>query len=270
VSTEVRRRPALPGGRVLSDGHVLYWWTEILLIIGFYIVYSAVRNLNGNSLLEPPAHALEHAKQIIELERRLGIFHEARIQDWAEHSTPLIVAANYFYGSLHFIVTIFAGVFLYRRYSDDYPRFRNALGITTALALIGFTIYPLTPPRLLISDPFHPLNYGFSDTLAQYPAFWSFNSGGLKNLSNQFAAMPSVHIAWSTWCALALVPRLKSRTGRILAACYPLMTLVVIVISANHYFLDAVGGWIILAIGWFVSGLVTRAGRTRRVPDQLT
>ncbi len=265
-TTEVRRRTTLPGGRVLSDGHVLYWWVEILLIIGFYVVYSAVRNLNGNSLLEPPAHALEHAKQIIELERRLGIFHEARIQDWAEHFTPLIVAGNYFYGSLHFIVTIFAGVFLYRRYSDDYPRFRNALGITTALALIGFTLYPLTPPRLL---EMYGAHYGFSDTLADYPTFWSFNSGGLKNLSNQFAAMPSVHCAWSAWCALALVPRLKSRTWKILAALYPVMTLIVIVITGNHYFLDAVGGWIILAIGWFLSGLVTRAGRPRRVPEHV-
>jgi hypothetical protein len=266
VSTEVRRRPALPGGRVLSDGHVLYWWVEILLIIGFYVVYSQIRNLNGNSLLDPPAHALEHAKQIIELEQRLGIFHEARFQDWAEHFTPLIVAANYFYGSLHFIVTIFAGVFLYRRYSDDYPRFRNALGITTALALIGFSLYPLTPPRLL---HMYGVDYGFSDTLAQYPTFWSFNSGGVKSFSNQFAAMPSVHCAWSAWCALALVPRLKSRAWRILAALYPLMTLVVIVITGNHYFLDAVGGWLILAIGWFLSGLVTRAGRTRRGSEQL-
>jgi PAP2 superfamily protein len=266
VSTQVRTRPSLPGGRVLSDGHVLYWWAEILLIIGFYVVYSAVRNLNGNSLLDPPAHALDHAKQIIELERQLGIFQEARIQHWAEHFTPLIVAANYFYGSLHFVVTIFAGVFLYRRYSDDYPRFRNAIGIITSLALIGFTLYPLTPPRLL---HMYGVNYGFSDTLAQYPTFWSFNSGGMKSLSNQFAAMPSVHIAWSTWCALALAPRLRSRSWRIVAACYPLMTLIVIVITGNHYFLDAVGGWIILAIGWYLSGLVTRAGPARRVPELL-
>jgi len=265
VSTEVGRRPALRGGRVLSDGHVLYWWSEILLIVGFYVVYSAVRNLNGSSLLDPPAHALDHAKQVIELERQLGIFQEARLQAWAMHFRPLIVAANYFYGSLHFVVTIFAGVFLYRPHSDDYPRFRNALGIMTAVALIGFTLYPLTPPRLL---QMYGVNYGFVDTLARYPTFWSFNSGGMKTISNQFAAMPSVHIAWSTWCAVALAPRLKSRGWQILAACYPLITLVVIVITANHYFLDAAGGWLTFGIGWFLSGLVTRAGRTRRMQDQ--
>ena len=94
MSTDVRRRPALPGGRVLSDGHVLYWWVEILLIIGFYVVYSQIRNLSGNSLEHPPAHALEHAKQIIELEQRLVLFHEHRLQDWAEHFTPLIVIGS--------------------------------------------------------------------------------------------------------------------------------------------------------------------------------
>ena len=195
---------------------------------------------------------------MISLEHHLGIFHEATIQHWAQHFTPLIVAANYFYGSLHFIVTIFTGVFLYRRFTDDYPRFRNMLGITTAVALIGFTFYPLVPPRLLAA------HYGFHDTLAQYPTFWSFNSGGMSHLSNQYAAMPSVHIAWSTWCALALVPRLKSRTGKVLAFCYPFCTLIVIVITANHYVIDAVGGLLILAIGYVLSGIFTRAGRVRR------
>ncbi len=262
MRAEVRRRPALPGARVLSDGHMLYWWVEILLIIGFYLVYSEIRNLSGNSLLDPPAHALEHAKQIITLEQHLGIFQEHRIQDAAEHFTPLIVVANYFYGSFHFIVTIFAGVFLFRRYSDDYPRFRNTLGLTTAIALVGFTLYPLVPPRLLDPVSHGVIHYGFSDTLAQYPAFWSFNSGGVKNYSNQFAAMPSVHIAWATWCTLALAPRVPSRALRVLAVLYPFLTLFVIVITANHFFLDAVGGWLILGIGWFVSGLVTRAGRS--------
>src|SRR5262249_47373565 len=148
------------------------------------------------------------------------------------HSRPLIIAANYFYGSFHFIVTIFAGVFLYRRYSDDYPRFRNTLGIATGLALVGFTFYPLVPPRLLDTYGVHTQ---FVDTLLKDPAFWSFNSGGMKDLSNQFAAMPSVHICWSTWCAFALGPRLKNPVLKVLAWVYPFITFTVIVITANHY-----------------------------------
>ncbi|HUI48192.1 MAG TPA: phosphatase PAP2 family protein [Acidimicrobiia bacterium] len=240
---------------MLSDGHVLYWWVELLAILIFYVVYSAIRNLHGNALAPP--HAFDHAHQIMSLERDLGIFHEQTLQSWALHFRPLIISANYYYGSLHFIVTIFAGVYLYRHYTDDYPRFRNTLAITTALALIGFTLYPLAPPRMFA-------NLGFVDTLMKDPAFWSFNSGGAQTISNQFAAMPSVHIAWSTWCALALGPRLKNKTARALAWAYPVVTFVVIVITANHYILDAVGGLVILAAGWFLSSIFTRAGRTPR------
>jgi hypothetical protein len=251
VNTHVQRRPRLPGARVLSDGHVLYWWVELLAILVFYAVYSAIRNLHGGSA-HPPPHAFGHARQIMSLEHHLGIYHEQTIQQWALHFRPLIIVANYFYGSFHFIVTIFAGIFLYRNYADDYPRFRNTIAITTALALIGFTLYPLAPPRMFP---------GFVDTLLKDPTFWSFNSGGMQNVSNQFAAMPSVHIAWATWCALALGPRLKNRTAATLAWCYPVFTLVVITITANHYVLDAVAGVVILGIGWIAATRLTRAGR---------
>jgi hypothetical protein len=176
------------------------------------------------------------------------------------HWRPLVLGANYYYGSLHFIVTIFAGIFLYRRFSDDYPRYRNMLAIATGLALIGFTLYPLAPPRMFP-------HLGFVDTLLKDPAFWSFDSGGAQKVSNQFAAMPSVHIAWAGWCALVLGPRLKNKTAAALAWAYPFVTVFVIVITANHYFLDAVGGVVILAVGWFVSDKVTRAGRSQPVVD---
>ena len=257
--TAVTTRRELKGGRRLRDGRMIYWWVEVLAILAFYLVYSAVRNANGSNI----PHALDDAKRIISLEHHLGIFHEATIQRWALHSKPLIITANYMYGSLHFIVTIGVAVWLFRKYSDDYPRFRNTLAVTTALALIGFTLFPLMPPRLLAM---HGMHTNFVDTLERYPTFWSFDSGPAARISNQYAAMPSVHIAWSTWCALALVPRVKSRTSKILAASYPVLTLVVIVITANHYVIDALGGLVILSIGWLVANKLTRAGRGVPVP----
>jgi hypothetical protein len=250
----------MKGGRRLRDGHVLYWWGEVLAILGFYLVYSAIRNANGSR----PSGAFKHAKDIISLEHHLGIFHEATIQEWALHFKPLIITANYLYGSLHFVVTIAVGIWLYRRFSDDYPRFRNTLAVTTALALIGFSLFPLMPPRLLHLEGMH---IGFVDTLQKYPTIWSFDSGPAARVSNQYAAMPSVHIAWATWCALAMVPRLKSAGAKILAASYPFVTLVVIVITANHYVIDAVGGLVILTIGWIVAHRITRAGRGEPIPE---
>jgi len=269
MSTSIERKP-MKGGRRLRDGSNIYWWVEILAILAFYLLYSAIRNTNGSH----PVHAFDNARHIISLEHHLGIFHEATIQSWALHFTPLIITANYMYGSLHFIVTISVAVWLFRSYSDDYPRYRNTLAITTFLALLGFTFFPLMPPRLLASDPYfvthhlHGLHLGFVDTLEKYPTPWSFDSGKMKSISNQYAAMPSVHIAWSTWCALAMVPRMKTRGRKILAASYPFATLIVIVITANHYVIDAVGGLVILSAGWFLGNLITRAGRSAP-PEQL-
>jgi hypothetical protein len=263
-------KPMMRGGRRLRDGRALYWWVEILAILGYYAVYSAIRNANGSH----PLRALHNAKHIIAIEHHLGVFHEETIQQWALHFKPLIISANYMYGSLHFIVTIWVAVWLFRSYSDDYPRYRNTLAIATGLALIGFSLFPLMPPRLIDSDPFvllhHlQLHHAFIDTLDKYPTFWSFDSGPAARVSNQYAAMPSVHICWATWCALAMVPRMKTMPRKILAGSYPVLTLVVIVITANHYVIDAVGGLLILAIGWVIANRFTKAGRGDRSVEEL-
>ena len=83
----------------------------------------------------------------------------------------------------------------------------------------------------------------------------------MKKISNQFAAMPSVHCCWALWCAVALVPRVKHLWAKWLAALYPVMTVSVIVITGNHYFLDAVGGFTIFGISYVSARLLTRAGR---------
>ncbi|MGZ4689230.1 MAG: phosphatase PAP2 family protein [Acidimicrobiia bacterium] len=269
MSTRAVDRPArihrkLWAAKVLRDGHVIYWWGEIAAILLFYFVYSAVRNWDAAHNVE--VTAFENAKQLMGWQQTLGINHELMIQHWARHFTPILVVSNYFYGSLHFIVTIGVGVYLFRKWPNDYPRWRNTLGVATAIALIGFRFWPLMPPRLL-DFPFphlhlHPgVRYGFQDTLAKYPTLWTFNSGAMKSISNQFAAMPSVHCCWALWCACALVPRLKRTWAKWLAAGYPVMTVSVIVITGNHYFLDAVGGFVIFGIGYTVARLCTRAGR---------
>ncbi|MBM3675686.1 MAG: phosphatase PAP2 family protein [Actinobacteria bacterium] len=241
----------LPGAKVLRDGHVLYWWTEILAIGIFYAVYSSIRN----AAPENARLALKHALRLIDLQKALGIYHERAINQWALDLQPVVVASNYFYGSLHFVVTIGVGIFLFRRWPDDYPFWRNTLGIATAIALIGFYFWPLMPPRLL------PETYGYVDTLAKYPTLWAFNSGAIKSIANQFAAMPSIHCVWALWCACILVPRLRHTWAKVLAALYPVLTVSVIVITANHYFLDAVGGFATLGIGCAGARLTTRAGR---------
>lgn len=245
------RRRTWPGARVLRDGSTLYWWVEVLAIVAFYAVYSTIRNLHHGNEHE----AFQHARELIRLQRSLGLYYEQVVQDWALNVRPLIVAANYFYGSLHFVVTGGVMVYLYRRRSNDYPLWRNTLALGTAIALVGFALFPLMPPRLL------PASYGFVDTLAKDPAIWSFNSSAVSKISNQYAAMPSVHCAWALWCACALYPRTKHRLSRMLAVLYPVATVAAIVVTANHYFLDAPAGFLALAVGYVASRAFTRAGR---------
>jgi PAP2 superfamily len=254
VARDARTRPLhrrLPGARVLSDGAVLYWWAEILFVGIFYFVYSTIRNANNSS----KSTAYHNAIELIGWQRSLGLNHERVLQEWALNFRPLIIACNYFYGSLHFVVTSGVMIFLYRKFSDDYPLWRNTLAIATGIALIGFWFFPLLPPRLL------PHHFGFVDTLDKDPAFWSFKQGAVNKISNQFAAMPSVHCAWALWCALALVPRLKRNWAKVLAVLYPVGTVTAIVLTANHYFLDAVGGFLVLGLGFLFARLFTRAGR---------
>ncbi|HUR18942.1 MAG TPA: polyprenyl synthetase family protein [Acidimicrobiales bacterium] len=231
-------------------GPRLRWWREVLYILAFYGVYSYVRNkgVATDSKLE----ALRNARHVIHLERLLGSFHEEAIQDWFLPWRGFVSFWNVFYGTAHFVVTVCALVYLFRRMGSRYPLWRNTLACTTGLALIGFAFYPLMPPRLL------PAGYGFVDTLKVVGGLWSFDSGAVAKVSNQYAAMPSLHFAWSTWCALVLFPACRRRWTRALTCIYPLLTLFAIVVTANHYWLDAAGGAVALATGFLMGRTVTR------------
>ncbi|HVF13300.1 MAG TPA: phosphatase PAP2 family protein, partial [Acidimicrobiales bacterium] len=156
----------------------LRWWKEVGLVLAFYVVYSIVRNTQGSAVVSE-ARALRNALEVIRWEEALGIYHEERIQDAFLGWNGFIEFWNLFYGTFHFFVTIFALVWLFRRFPSRYRRWRNTLAATTALALIGFATYPLMPPRLL------PAAHGYVDTLRVYGSLWSFDSGTMSKISNQ-------------------------------------------------------------------------------------
>jgi hypothetical protein len=220
----------------------LRWWKEATYVALFYGVYSVVRNLFGSD----EDAAFDHALQVIDWERALGLYHEEAIQQWFLDTEWFVRFWNVFYGAAHFVVTIGVMLWLFRRFPGRYPRWRNTLGWTTALALVGFATYPLMPPRLL------PESFGYVDTLAEIGGLWSFDEGPIAEVSNQYAAMPSLHFAWSTWCALALVPVVRSAWGRAAYVLYPVATLFAIVVTANHFWIDAVGGALVLALGYLL------------------
>jgi hypothetical protein len=274
VDTGTDRSEEQRGSTVRSRVPRLRWWREVLYILAFYGVYTFVRNTQGSGSGGDHV-AKRHALEIIRAERWLHIFDEQRIQHWFIHTTRtgavvgwagFIEFWNLFYGTFHFIVTIAALVLLFRRFPQRYPRWRNTLACTTALALIGFAFYPLMPPRLL--DEFG-LRFGFIDTLDKIGSLWSFDSGTMQKLSNQYAAMPSLHFAWSTWSAFVLWPSLRRWWSKALAALYPLATLFAIVVTGNHYILDAAGGVAVFAVGYVAGSLITRFTWPDGVPPRV-
>ncbi len=247
--------------RGLRDGGVLVWWRELVIVGAVYMIYESVRNVSKSSA----ATAYDNAMRIIDWQQDLWLWHELSLQDWALGYEPLIVVANYYYGAAYMVVTLFGLLFLYRRFPDDYPLWRNTLLIGTLLGLIGFATFPLMPPRLLdtLGDG---RAFGFVDTLVRYPTLWSFESPTMQAISNQYAAMPSLHCGWAFWGMWVFLPRVRSWWAKGLAVLYPVTTIYVVVITGNHYLLDAVGGLVIFVIGYGAARVVTRAGR-RAVPE---
>ncbi|MDQ6909947.1 MAG: phosphatase PAP2 family protein [Actinomycetota bacterium] len=235
----------------VDDQRPLRWWRELLLAMIFYGIYSLVRNTQGSALVSR-AVAEANAFRVITLERFFGIYQERWLQQLFVGDHPWMVVWNFFYGTFHFVVTAAVLVFLFRRFPERYRVWRNALAVTTALALIGFAMYPLLPPRLL------PSGYGFIDSLKVFGSPWSFDSGSMQVISNQYAAMPSLHFAWSLWSGLALLSVVRRPLAKALALLYPALTLMSIIITANHFLLDAMAGAAALVVGWVLGRAMYR------------
>ena len=193
----------------------LYWWKELLFVGVFYLVYSSTGTASG-----PNASSSARNRSTPSTTRSrhpLGTgaapVPRAGIQSWFLDWPWFMQFWNTYYGTAHFIVTAAVFIWLYRARPDRFPLWRNVLGATTALAIIGFSLFPLMPPRLLDSHTLyggarlegreHRRPYGFVDTLEQFGGPWSFDSGAPRCRTST-PAMPSLHIAWSTWCTLVM------------------------------------------------------------------
>jgi hypothetical protein len=111
----------------------------------------------------------------------------------------------------------------------------------------------LAPPRLLPQ-------FGYVDTLLKYHTWGSLADPDVAKHSNQYAAMPSLHIGWALWCGIAIFVCARRSWVRWLGLMYPVATLLVIVGTANHYIIDAVGGVVVILIGFGVQWLLSARG----------
>jgi hypothetical protein len=228
-----------------------HWWREVLIIATFYVLYTAVRDLRGDTPVSV-YQAMTNAHRVIRFERWFGLFHEAAIQHWFLHYRELVRLADDYYGTIHFVAVVGVLLLLFFWYPYRFRLWRNTLAIATGLALIGFTFFPVMPPRLLPG-------YGFVDTLQVVGGLWNFSSGPVNEVSNQYAAMPSLHTTWAAWCALVLIPIIRPWWGKVLVALYPLATIFCIIVTANHYIADVLAGLALLGVSYLLALVVTRS-----------
>ncbi len=244
VAARWRRVPLLPfWRRVLHRPNLLL---ELLLIRVVYSAYAQVRlaATAGRPLAE------EHGRQIHAIEQWLHI----DIELWVNHTvveiTWLREFFDYYYSTFHFIVPLAILGVLYARRPADYRWARTSIGFATVLALVGFWLYPLAPPRLMPG-------LGFIDTIHGVQDFAKPDYGTLTGVTNQYAAMPSLHFGWSLWCGVVIVILAPKLWMKALGLLHPLFTIAAIVATANHWVLDAVGGALVVSLGFGLTYLLS-------------
>ncbi|GGZ79449.1 phosphatase PAP2 family protein [Streptomyces echinoruber] len=231
----------------------LRWWTELPLILLVYGCYSVGRLLVRGDVSSAVGHGLD----VLRLEQTLHIDAEHPLNRLFTREPWLGVPADFWYASLHYLVTPLVLVWVFRRHSAHYRAARTWLMTATFLGLIGFTLMPTCPPRLL--SPTH----GFVDTMAYYSSYgwWGGQASaprGLGSMTNQYAAMPSLHVGWALWCGVMLWRHGRTRVARTVAVAYPLLTGLVVMGTANHYLLDAVAGVVVMGVGLLLAPWAVR------------
>ncbi|WNF27212.1 phosphatase PAP2 family protein [Streptomyces sp. C11-1] len=237
----------------LAIGHRPRWWTELPLIAVVYALYSVGRLLVHGDV----STAVGNGLAILRLEQALFLNAEHPLNRLFTTTPSIGIPADFAYASLHYVVTPAVLVWLFRRRPASYRAARVWLMNSTLLGLVGFTLMPTCPPRLLDAS------HGFVDTMAQYSSYGWWGEGasaprGLSGMTNQYAAMPSLHVGWSIWCGILLWRHGRHPLVRAAGIAYPLLTTIIVMGTANHYFLDAVAGAAVMAVGALLTRPVIR------------
>ncbi len=239
------------------------WWLEALTIAWLCWVYDAITNL---APLRMHA-ALGDAHKVLSLEQSLHIDPEHALDRWLAVHQTLALAVSDYYDNAHFIVTLGLLGWLWWRRPDIYRPLRNVLVLVNVLAFAVFWLFPVAPPRMLA---------GFVDVVASTHAIGSWHTGALASAANQYAAMPSLHIAWAVWCTLVVWQVWRQWWVRALAVAYPFVTGFAVLATGNHYVLDLFGGLVTIAAscaivrafersrGWPGIGRIGRPGAVKQ------
>ena len=221
---------------------------QLALFAGAYYLYRIVRGLvDGQAAL-----AFENARTLVDVERTMGLFFEPGLQAWAQKEEWVVTGANWMYVNSHFIITTTFLIWLYIARNEAYYYVRNMFMIAMGLALVGYLAYPTAPPRYMPE-------WGFTDTVATFVGDAAEQSANV--LYNPFAAVPSMHVAFALMIGIPAIKLVKSRVLKVAWGLYPVVVTFVVVVTANHFWLDAALGALVAAIS--AAGASYALGRAR-------
>lgn len=227
-------------------------WAELLAFLALMFLYEWLR-----SLVAPGAGdrtPFDNAADIVSAERSLGLFIEQGIHDWVQERPWAEFLTTWFYtlGYTAGFIAMFIWVWFRRR--AEFAAFRNWFWASSLVAVVGYWLYPLAPPRLT--------DLGLNDPTAE-----ALRMGGaldwFQPFRNEYAAMPSMHCGLAMLMGISLFWLLRPSPWRWLALLWPVGMVFTVMATANHWWLDAVGGAAVIAVAW---ALVAFAMRGRPTP----
>jgi hypothetical protein len=229
---------------------------EATMISGLYAVWQ----LAGTLSVLGTTGAYSRADWIERTERDWHLPSEVSVQRAFTGNSTLTQAENLYYATMHFGGLFVFLIWLFVRHRDRYPKVRRVLALTT-LVCLAIQLIPVAPPRLLPG-------YGYVDTAEQYHQ----SVYGLGFGADQLSAMPSVHVAWAVLIAWA-VARLGHGPWRWLGTAHAVLTMLVVVATANHFWADGIVAVAVLVACAAVEDAVSRAvnlvRQRTRAPAQL-
>jgi uncharacterized membrane protein YbhN (UPF0104 family) len=227
-------------------------WGDLGRQLAIFAALDMAYELSRTFAVGDRSTALRHAHSIVSTERSLGLFHELDLQQWALHAPSIVMSvANWTYFNCQFTLTFGFVLFVYLRRNEYYTRLRNLIATVNLIGLAGYIFYPAAPPRMLT-------DLGFVDSLNQTGV--NHHSGLIAALSNPYAAMPSLHTAYAITIGATGFVMTRNRF-RFAWIGYPALVVFSIVVTANHFFLDAIAGAGVAATAF----LVVSSPRIRRV-----
>ncbi|WP_063752947.1 phosphatase PAP2 family protein [Streptomyces sp. NRRL S-350] len=230
--------------------------SALLREAGTLLALFALWQLVGHLSVMSTDHALDRASWIHHTEQVIGLPDEASWQAAVMPYPVLVRLANYYYAVMHFAVMLGVLLWVFVRHRERYAWVRNTVVITTAVCLL-VQFVPVAPPRMLPES-------GFVDVAAEYGQSVYGGAVGGVVVADQLSAMPSVHVAWCVLAAVAVI-RVSRSSLRWVVVLHPVLTVAVVVVTANHFWADGIVGVLILLLAYAVLALVARRRGRRPV-----